>query len=173
MRRSISDVLDKTKHQQQDLLVDANSLHLDIDNNYRRDLQNALELLDGVRAKALADLEHKLQMRQQTIMAAAKREIDRLNEQANTAKLRALAEAQEQVSKNVDKLTDQMTASNQLDTDSLLQSTTTTIITTQSEAIASDQTDASLDRINLDTQAVSKKYYRHLSVSQNNLISSL
>ncbi len=68
------------------------------------------------------------------MMADAKREIDFLNDQANAAKLHALVEAQGQANKDIDQLADQMAASGQLDTHNLLQSTTTTIITSQAQA---------------------------------------
>jgi predicted transcriptional regulator len=67
-------------------------------------------------------------------MADAKREIDVLNDQANAAKLHALVEAQEQANKDIAQIADQVTASGQLDTQNLLQSTTTTIITSKAQA---------------------------------------
>lgn len=67
-------------------------------------------------------------------MADAKREIDVLNDQANAAKLHALVEAQEQASKDIAQLADQVAVLGQLDTQNLLQSTTTTIIKSQAQA---------------------------------------
>ena len=134
MRQSIADVLAKTQRQQEDLLVDANRRHLVIDNEYKLQLQKAVEALDAVKAKTLAELERELQGKQVAIMAEAKREIDVLNDQANAAKLHALVEAQEQSSKDISNLADQVAVLGQLDTQNLLQSTTTTIITSQSQA---------------------------------------
>ena len=105
-----------------------------IDNEYNLQLQKAVEALDKVKAQTLADLERELQAKQQTIMVEAKREIDLVNDQANAAKLHALVEAQEQASKNIDQIADQVATMGQLDTQNLLQSTTTTIITSQAQA---------------------------------------
>ena len=87
-----------------------------------------------MKARTLADLERELQGKQQAIMVDAKREIDLLNDQANAAKLHALVEAQEQASKDIAQLADQVAVLGQLDTQNLLQSTTTTIIKSQSQA---------------------------------------
>jgi len=72
-------------------------------------------------------------------MAEAKREIDILNDQANAAKLHALVEAQEQASKGIAHLADQVTVLGQQDTQNLLQSTTTTIITSQAQAATTNE----------------------------------
>jgi len=134
VQRSIANVLTKTQRQQEELLVDANRRHLIIDNDYKLQLQKAVEALDAVKATKLADLEHDLHSEQQVIMTEAKQEIDVLNDQANAAKLHALVEAQEQASKGIAQMSDQMAISGQLDTHNLLQSTTTTIITSQAQA---------------------------------------
>ena len=97
-------------------------------------MQKAVEALDATKAKTLAELERDLQAKQQAIMADAKREIDVLNDQANAAKLHALVELQEQANKDIAQLADQVTASGQLNTQNLLKSTTTTIITSQAQA---------------------------------------
>ncbi len=120
-------------------MLDANRRHLIIDNEHRLQLQKAVEALDGVKAKTLADLEHDLQAKQQAIMAEAKREIDILNDQANAAKLHALVEAQEQGSKDIAHLADQVAVLGQQDTHNLLESTTTTIITSKSQATTTNE----------------------------------
>ena len=105
-----------------------------LDNEYKVQLQKAVEALDAVKAKTLADLERDLQGKQVLIMNEAKREIDVLNDQANAAKLHVLVEAQEQAKEDISHLTDKVAALGQLDTQHLLQSKTTTIITSQSQA---------------------------------------
>jgi hypothetical protein len=139
VQKSIANVLAKTQRQQEELLLDANRRHLVIDNEYKLQLQKAIEALDVVKAKTLADLERDLQGKQQAIMLEAKQEIDVLNDQANAAKLHALVEAQEQASKDISQLADQVAVLGQLDTQNLLQSTTTTIITSQSQATGNNQ----------------------------------
>lgn len=116
------------------MLVEANRRHLEIDQDYKFQLQKAIESLDTLKAKTLADLECELQCRQQTIMTDAKREIDLLNDQANAAKLHVLVEAQEKAKQDIDQLTDQVATLGQMDTHNLLQSKTKTIITSQSQA---------------------------------------
>lgn len=134
VQKSIADVLARTQRHQEELLVDANRRHLVIDNEYKLQLQKAVEALDAVKAKTLADLERDLQAKQQVIMIEAKREIDLLNDEANAAKLHALVEAQEQANKDIAQLADQVAVMGQLDTQNLLQSTTTTVITSQAQA---------------------------------------
>jgi len=134
IQKSIAVVLENIQHQQEELLVDANRRHLIIDNDYKVQLQKAVEVLDAVKAKALADLEHDLQGKQQSIMTEAKKQIDLLNDQANAAKLNVLVEAQEQTKQNIDDLTNQVVAVGQQETENLLQSTTTTIITSEVQA---------------------------------------
>jgi len=140
VQKSVANVLANTQRQQEELLLDANRRHLIIDNEYKLQLQKAVEALDGVKAKTLADLERDLQAKQQAIMAEAKREIDLLNDQANAAKLHALVEAQEQASKDIAHLADQVAVLGQQDTQNLLQSTTTTIITSQAQAAGNTET---------------------------------
>ncbi|CAF1685980.1 unnamed protein product, partial [Adineta ricciae] len=134
VQKSIADVLANTQHLQEELITDANRRHLVIDNDYKLQLQKAVEALDAVKAKTLADLERELQVKQQTILADAKRQIDVLNEQANAAKLHALVEAQEQAKQNISDLADQVAILGQQDTQHLLESKTTTIITSQAQA---------------------------------------
>ncbi len=140
VQKLIGDVLANTQRLQEELILDANRRHLVIDNEYQLQLQKAVEALDAVKAKTLADLEHDLQIKQQTIMADAKQQIDTINDQANAAKLHALVEAQEQARENISNLADQAAVFGQQETQHLLESKTTTIITSQSQA--SGQTEA-------------------------------
>ncbi|UJR32863.1 hypothetical protein I4U23_020324 [Adineta vaga] len=134
VQKSIADVLANTQRLQEELILDANRRHLVMDNEYKLQLQKAVEALDAVKAKTLADLEHDLQTKQQIIMADAKLQIDALNDQANAAKLHALVEAQEQAKQNISNLADQVGVLGQQETQHLLESKTTTIITSQSQA---------------------------------------
>jgi hypothetical protein len=139
-QKSIANVLANTQRQQEELLVDATRRHLIIENEYKLQLQKAVEALDAVKAKTLADLERDLQVQQQAILAEAKREIDVINDQTNAAKLHALVEAQEQANKDISHLADQVSILGQKETQNLLQSTTTTIITSQSQATGNTET---------------------------------
>ncbi|CAF3413126.1 unnamed protein product [Rotaria sp. Silwood1] len=139
IKNSIADVLANTQRQQEQLLFDANQRHLIIENEYKHQLQKAVEALDAVKAKTLADLERDLQARQQLIMFEAKQQIDTINNQANADKLHALVEAQELAKQNIASLTDQIVVPDQQDVQNLLQSTTTTIITSQAQTIENPQ----------------------------------
>jgi hypothetical protein len=139
-QKLITDVLTNTQRQQEELLLDANRRHLVIDNEYQIQLQRAVEALDAVKAKTLADLERDLQAKQQLIMGEAKRQIDTINDQANAAKLHALVEAQEQAKHEISNLADQVGIIGQQETQHLLQSTTTTTITSKSEAAGNTET---------------------------------
>ncbi|UJR11416.1 hypothetical protein I4U23_015596 [Adineta vaga] len=139
VQKSIADVLTNTQHQQEELLSMANRRHLIIDNEYKNQLKNVIQTLDAVKAKTLADLEHDLQTKQQTILNEAKKQIDILNNQANTDKVNALIESQLQNKTNIDNLTDQILEINQQETQHLLESTTTTIITSHAQAATNTQ----------------------------------
>lgn len=139
------------------MLVDANRRHLVIDNEYKLQLQKAVEALDKVKAQTLADLERQLQAKQQAIMIEAKREIDLLNDQANAAKLHALVEAQEQASKDIAQIADQVAVLGQLDTQNLLQSTTTTIIKSQAQATGIAEVVATTPAIETTTVTVQRE----------------
>ncbi|CAF0845676.1 unnamed protein product [Rotaria sordida] len=138
-KKSIADILASTQRQQEQLLCDANHRHLTIENEYKLQLQKAVEALDAVKAKTLADLERDLQARQQIIMFEAKQQIDAINNQANTEKLNALVEAQEQAKQNIANLTDQIVVLDQQEAQNLLQSTTTTIITSHAQTVENTQ----------------------------------
>ncbi|CAF2419459.1 unnamed protein product [Rotaria sp. Silwood2] len=140
VKKSITDVLANTQHQQEQLLLTANQRHLIIENEYKLQLQKAVEALDAVKAKTLADLERDLQARQQLIMSEAKQQIDAINNQANTDKLNSLVEAEELAKQNIANLTDQIVVSNEAEAQNLLQSTTTTIITSQVQTVENPQT---------------------------------
>ena len=140
MQQSIADVLAHTQCKQEELVQEANRRQLIIDNEYKLQLHKAIEALDTVKARALADLERDLQVKQQVILNAAKEGIDRINDQAQIAKLSALIEVQEQAKQNIDYLADQIAAVGQLETQTMLQSTTTTVITSQTQATENAET---------------------------------
>ena len=133
-------MLANTQRQQEELLVDANRRHLIIDHEYKLQLQKAIEALDAVKATTLSELERDLQGKQQVIMDEAKKQIDLLNEQANAAKLHALVEAQEQAKQDISHLTEQVAAIGQQETQNVLQSTTTTVITSEAQAVGHVET---------------------------------
>ncbi|CAF0806776.1 unnamed protein product [Adineta steineri] len=138
--KSIAEILANIQRQQEELLTSANQRHVIIDHQYKIHLQKTIEALDAVKAKTLADLEHDLQAKQQAMMNEAKRQIDNLNDQAIVAKLNLLADVQLQSKINIDAITDQVITTNQQETQHLLQSTTTTVITSEAQSTANTET---------------------------------
>jgi len=131
---SIKKVVAETQLQQQQLLVDANLRTSDIENDFKRKLQEYVAKLDSEKAGLLAQLEKELNVRQELILETARKRIDDLNEEANRLKLGVLKEAQAHSTAQVTKITEQVAALGQEDASRRLASTTTTVITTKAAA---------------------------------------
>jgi len=131
---SIKKVVAETQLQQQQLLADANLRTTEIENDFKRKLQEYVAKLDSDKAGLLAQLEKELNMRQEQILEAARKRIDDLNEEANRLKMGVLREAQAHSNAQVTKITDQVVALGHEDASRRLQSTTTTVITTKAAA---------------------------------------
>jgi len=131
---SIKKVVNETKAHQQQLLADANSRTAELENDFKRKLQEHIAKLDAEKAAVLAQLEKELNVRQELILESARKRIDDLNEEANRLKLGVLKEAQAQNSVQVTKITEQVSALGQEDASRRLASTTTTVITTKAGA---------------------------------------
>jgi len=131
---SIKKVVAETQLQQQQLLSDANLRTSDIENDFKRKLQEHVAKLDTDKAALLAQLEKELNVRQELILESARKRIDELNEEANRLKLGVLREAQAQSNAQVTKITEQVAVLGQEDATRRLQSTTTTVITTKAAA---------------------------------------
>ena len=103
---SIKKVVADTQLQQQQLLADANLrtsgiydfdlirifeficfLFLEIENDFKRKLQEHVAKIDSEKAALLAQLEKELNVRQELILETARKRIDDLNEEANRLKL--------------------------------------------------------------------------------------
>jgi hypothetical protein len=103
---SIKKVVADTQLQQQQLLADANLrtcgmydfdlviifeficfLFLEIENDFKRKLQEHVAKIDGEKATLLAQLEKELNVRQELILETARKRIDDLNEEANRLKM--------------------------------------------------------------------------------------
>jgi len=80
---------------------------------------------------------------QEQILEQARLNIDRLNEEANAAKLAVLKEAQHAVNVKVEEITDEAAILGQEDAARQLQSTTTTVITTQAKSAAETHVEGS------------------------------
>jgi len=131
---SIKKVVAETQLQQQQLLADANLRTSEIEQDFKRKLQEHVAKLDSEKAGLLAQLEKELNVRQELILESARKRIDDLNEEANRLKLGVLKEAQAQSTARVTKITEEVAALGQEDASRRLASTTTTVITTKAEA---------------------------------------
>jgi hypothetical protein len=154
---SIKKVVTKTKSQQQQLLSDANSRTNEIENDFRRKLQEHVAKLDVEKAALLAQLEKELNVRQELILESARKRIDDINEEANHLKLDVLKEAQAQNNAEVSKITEKVTALEKEDALHRLQSNTKTVITTKSAS--NDEThvkdaEANVDKTTTKTEAL-------------------
>jgi hypothetical protein len=131
VNESIKKVVADTQVQQQQLLADANLRTADIENDFKRKLQEHVAKLDSEKAALLAQLEKELNIRQELILESARKRIDDLNEEANRLKLGVLKEAQAQSNAQINKITEQVAVLGQEDASRRLASTTTTVITTK------------------------------------------
>ncbi|CAF1608194.1 unnamed protein product, partial [Didymodactylos carnosus] len=128
---SIQKVVADTRTQQEQLLQDANVRTKAFEEEYKVKLEAFLDELNVQKAKELADMERELNARQQGILDQARQRIDQLNSQANDAKLNVMKEAQAQINAQVEGITDQVQHLGAEDAARHLQSTTTTVITSQ------------------------------------------
>jgi len=128
---SLHKVVLDTQHHQQQLVNDANSRTAEIENDYKRKLQEHVAKLDAEKATLLAQLEKELNVRQEHILESARKRIDDLNEEANRLKMGVLKEAQAQANVHIGHITDQVAVLGQEDASRRLASTTTTVITTK------------------------------------------
>ncbi|CAF0758215.1 unnamed protein product [Didymodactylos carnosus] len=134
LQASIAKIVAETQTSQETLLLDANKRNATIEHEYKVKLQHFVDQLDQEKAETLAQLEKELSIQQEAILEQARKRIDGVNEEANRMKINVLKEAQQQVNTNVDTITDQVAQLGRDDAARRLQSTTTTIITTQAKA---------------------------------------
>jgi hypothetical protein len=62
-------------------------VYLELENDFKRKLQEHIAKLDAEKAAVLAQLEKELNVRQELILESARKRIDDLNEEANRLKL--------------------------------------------------------------------------------------
>ncbi|CAF0892629.1 unnamed protein product [Didymodactylos carnosus] len=134
VQASIVKIVNETQLLQENLLLDANKRHATVEQDYKIKLQHYVDQLDQDKAKTLAQLEKDLNTEQEHILEQARKRIDDLNDEANRMKINVLKEAQQAVNAKVETITDQVAQLGHDDTARRLQSTTTTVITTQAKA---------------------------------------
>jgi len=130
----VKKVVAETQSQQQQLLSDANLRTNEIENDFKRKLQEHVAKLDSEKATSLAQLEKELDVRQELILESARKRIDDLDEEADRLKSDVLKEAKAQSSAQVTKITEKVAALEKEDASRRLASTTKTVITTKAEA---------------------------------------
>jgi len=131
---AIDKVVADTASQQQTLLADANLRSAAIEDEHRQRLQARVTELDNEKAVLLAELERTLNARQDAILLKAKQDIDAVQRVANEQKMAVLRQAQAQTNVQIDQITEKVADLAAEDAQRRLQSTTTTVITTKSEA---------------------------------------
>ncbi|CAF0943248.1 unnamed protein product [Didymodactylos carnosus] len=136
---SLKKVVAETQAQQEQLLHDANSRTKALEEEYKLKLQTCVEELHVQKAQTLATLEKELKERQERILTRARAEIDQLNQHANEAKINVMKDAQTKINTKVEDITDQVQALGADDAARRLQSTTTTVITSQTKATGETQ----------------------------------
>jgi len=131
---SIQKVVVETQQEQERLLRDANVRSSTIEQEYTSKLRAMVEQLDATKASTLAVLEKDLNQRQEQILASARKRIDDLNEHANALKMGVLKDAQAKAQEKITTITDEVASLSAADAQNRLQSTTTTVIQTQSKS---------------------------------------
>lgn len=148
----IQRIISETQQAQDALLKDASSRSLEIEAEYSSKLKVFLQQLDASKAGNLAALEKDLNFRQEQLLSQARDEMDAIHAAATQAKIQAMNQANQTISQDVDRLTEQVKSLGEAEVERRLNSTTTTVITTQtstdshSRASASPDTMVSMDK---------------------------
>lgn len=138
-QKIIEKILEETKEQQRDLLVEAQQRSQQLQDQYQSDLQEKINQLNEEKAQQLAQLETFLNEQQQMILNAAKQQIDLVQKQANLLKMKIMNEAEAQTNAQVESIAEQVVLIGQEDSAQRLASSTTTVITTQAMAQSQEQ----------------------------------
>lgn len=123
--REISEVVARTRRDQENLLKQANEHTKQIDTEYRARLQQMVEEIDAAKAKRISEIEKELNDQQAGILLAARNEIDNLNQKAANLKIGALQQAQVRAASEANAITAQAANLGQATTLQRSQGTTT------------------------------------------------
>jgi len=127
----IQRVIAQTQAAQDLLLKDASARSLEIEAEYAAKLKAFLQDLDASKAGNLAALEKDLLFRQSQLLGSSRDEIDAIHQAATAAKIAAMNQANAAVQNDVDQLTNQVKQLGEMEVERRMNSTTTTVITTQ------------------------------------------
>ena len=141
-QREIDQVLARTRHQQEELLRQANDHTAQIDAEYRARLQKMVEEIDAVKAKRIAEIETQLNQQQADILQAARTEIDQLNQKAAALKIGALQQAQVKAAVDASAITAEAAKLSQASTVHEQKGTTTIKTEVSAATTATDKTAA-------------------------------
>jgi len=130
----IKRIVSETQAAQQQLLQDANLRSAGVEQEYSLKLHKFVEEIDAAKAQNLSTLEKDLNLRQEQILQSARQRIDDLNNEANRLKMAVVKEAQQLENKQIEQITDKVAVLGSEDASRRLQSTTTTVITTEARS---------------------------------------
>lgn len=130
----IQRIIAQTQSAQDLLLKDASARSLEIESEYATKLKAFLQDLDASKAGNLAALEKDLLFQQERLIGGARDEIDQIHQAATAAKIAAMNQANAAVQSDVDQLTAQVKVLGEMEVERRMNSTTTTVITTQTHA---------------------------------------
>jgi hypothetical protein len=127
----IQRIIAETQAEQDLLLRDASARSLEIEGEYAAKLKAFLQGLDASKAGNLAALEKDLNFRQEQLLSSARDEMDQIHQAATAAKIAAMNQASASVQSDVDQLTEQVKHLGEAEVERRMNSTTTTVITTE------------------------------------------
>jgi hypothetical protein len=140
--KQIQQIIADTQLQQDLLLKDASQRSLEIEAEYSNKLKAYLQELDASKASNLASLEKDLNFRQEQLLTPAREDMDRVHQDATRQKIGVMQSANQSAIRDVDRLTDQVKVLGEAEVERRMNSTTTTVITTQTSTDSKVQTDA-------------------------------
>jgi len=143
--KRIQQIISNTPLQQDNLMRDASSRSLEIEAEYSTKLKAFLQELDASKASNLASLEKDLNYRQEQLLSEARDEMDRIYQDSTQQKMAIMQRANSSMLHDVDSLTTEMKRLGTEEVERRLNSTTTTVIKTQTTA------ESASPRTHLDT----------------------
>jgi len=123
-------VIANTQREQDLLLKDASSRSLEIENVYTMKLKAFVQELDAAKAANLASLERDLVMRQEDLLAHARDAMDSIYAAETAQKIAVMQKAQQQAGKQTEVIAEQVKTLGATEVERAMNSTTTTVITT-------------------------------------------
>jgi len=150
-------IIAETQREQDLLLKDASARSLEIEAEYAAKLKAFLQGLDASKAGNLAALEKDLNFRQEQLLNNARDEMDAIHQAATQAKIAAMNAANASIQADVNQLTQQVKSLGEAEVERRMNSTTTTVITTQTHTDSHSQSPEVLRKEAIVQQSASKE----------------